>query len=413
MLVPRDCAYTDNLRTRPSVMATDYKTIATCAIEKDKEELRLLSQEIWNNPELNFKEYKAAAALTSFLERKGFKVTRGYCGLETAFKAEYGGGGGANVCVICEYDALPEIGHACGHNLIAEAGVAAGLGLKAAIDAGLPGHVMVMGTPAEEDGGGKVVMVECGAFEGIDVAMMVHPGPNNILVPNYDACLEVTAVYTGKASHAAAFPWDGLNALDAAVAAYNSISVLRQQFRPSWQAHGIIRRGGVKPNIIPEETELYYFLRSSTSSELRMLKEKVWHCFESAGKATGCSVKIIEGPFYDNLLTNDLLKEKYKSNLKNIIKHDTEFYEPLVKMGSTDMGNVSHVVPSIHPEYLIGSGQEHYHTRDFTTVTNSIESHDATRTVAQSMCHTCIDVMNEPELLSNVKKEFEQEKSRN
>ena len=113
------------------------------------------------------------------------------------------------------------------------------------------------------------------------------------------------------------------------------------------------------------------------------------------------------------MLTNDLLKEKYKSNLKNIIKHDTEFHEPLVKMGSTDMGNVSHVVPSIHPEYLIGSGQEHYHTRDFTTVTNSIESHDATRTVAQSMCHTCIDVMNEPELLSNVKKEFEQGKSRN
>lgn len=389
----------------------NFKSVAADAIDKEKDQLRLVSNEIWQHPEICFQEHHAVATLTDFLRKRGFAVTPQYCGLETAFKAEVSnkkeGKEGIHVCVICEYDALPEIGHACGHNLIAEAGVAAGLGLQAALQQGLIGHVTVMGTPAEEDGGGKAILIDHGAFKDIDIAMMVHPGPKNILAPTYDAMIELYITYTGKAAHAAAFPWEGVNALDAAVIAYTSLSTLRQQLKPTWQLHGVIVDGGVKPNIIPERSKLFYYLRAPTTTELKILKEKVYMCFKAASTATGCSVVIEDECASDNLMTNCVLLEHYKTNIEKFgVK---EFHEPLVKMGSTDMGNVSHVVPSIHPEYVIGSG-ENYHTREFTSVTNLLASHEKTLEAAKALAFTCIDVMSSQELLKKIKEQFEQDK---
>ena len=229
---------------------------ATCrTIDDHKDELIALSGDIWENPELSFEEFKAHELLTDYLEKESFAVERSYTGIKTAFRATFGSGR-PNVCVICEYDALPDIGHACGHNLIAEAGVAAGLGIKAAMEScqgGIKGWVTVLGTPAEEGGGGKILLIENGAFEDVDVAMMVHPAPLNFVSAPFLASCTYQITYTGKPAHAAAFPWEGVNALDAAVIAYNSISALRQQMKPDWRVHGVITGGRGRSNIIPDK----------------------------------------------------------------------------------------------------------------------------------------------------------------
>ena len=364
--------------------------VAATAIDSNKDNLQALSEEIWRNPELNFKENNSHQLLTDFLEKKGFSVERGYCGISTAFRATFGSGG-PNVCVICEYDALPEIGHACGHNLIAEAGVAAGLGVKAFLEeTGSSGRLTVMGTPAEEGGGGKVFLIEKGAFEGIDLAMMVHPTPFDVAMPLALALCNLDIVFTGKAAHAASFPWEGVNALDAAVMAYTSISVLRQQMKPTWRVHGVITNGGVKPNIIPEQSSMSYYIRAPTPSELQVLRKKVEACFEAAARATGCSMSITEPEKpYDNLMSNSVLAEMYSSNIR-LLGGEIDRYSD--KAGSTDMGNVSHVVPSIHPYYKVGNGEVN-HTREFTSVCNTPEAHCQTLRAAKSMAFTCINVL--------------------
>ena len=333
------------------------KATSAAAIDGCRDELQELSGEIWRNPELGFEEVKAHELLTDFLEKKGFAVERSYTGIKTAFRATFGSGR-PNVCVICEYDALPEIGHACGHNLIAETGVAAGLGLKAALESkGAPqARVTVLGTPAEEGMGGKVYLIENGAFEDIDLAMMVHPTPHSVVSPSILARVQLLVTYTGKAAHAAAFPWEGVNALDAAVMAYTSVSVLRQQMKPTWRVHGVITNGGVKPNIIPEKAELLYYVRAPNAEELVELRRKVVACFEAAAAATGCQVDIREPDnqrAYINLMSSTSLAKLYASNLTLL----GEQYEMEGPLGSTDMGNVSYIVPSIHPTYAIGSGE--------------------------------------------------------
>ena len=249
------------------------KTVSSSAVDASARDLNALSLEIWKNPELGYKEFKAHQLLTDFLERKGFKVERSFGGLETAFRATFGSGR-PNVCVISEYDALPEIGHACGHNLIAEAGVAAGLGLKAALECdGAPkGMVTVLGTPAEEGGGEKAKLIEKGAFEATDLAMMVHPSSYSSLAPGFLAIAFMKVIFVGKASHAAAYPWEGVNALDAAIMAYNSLSVLRQQMKPSWRVHSIIKEGGVKPNIIPDRSVMELMVRTPHRHELQAVQ---------------------------------------------------------------------------------------------------------------------------------------------
>ena len=384
------------------------KDLASTAVDACRQELYQLSEQIWRNPELCFKEYKAHELLTSFLEKKGFAVERSFTGIETAFRATFGSGR-PNVCVICEYDALPEIGHACGHNLIAEAGVAAGLGLKTALESknAPKGRVTVLGTPAEEGGGGKVYLIENGAFEDVDIAMMVHPAPTCDLVASYLALAVLKVIFTGKASHAAAFPWEGVNALDAAVLAYNSISVLRQQMKPTWRVHSVIKNGGVAANVIPETTEIECMVRTPDREELKLFMVKVKACFEAAAISTGCKVEIMEvGKIYENVLSNQVLANVYGNNWKSL---GVEFRDSAVTSASTDMGNVSHIVPSIHPKYGIGSGKEVNHTRDFTRVANISEAHSATLTAAKALAHTGIDVLTAEGLLEEIMTQFKKD----
>jgi amidohydrolase len=389
-----------------AALREELKCTASKYIDGCSEELyQQICEELWMNPELGFEEYKAHEILTGYLEKKGFSVERSYTGIETAFRAIFGSGR-PNVCVICEYDALPEIGHACGHNLIAEAGVAAGLGLKAALESSNApkGRLTVMGTPAEETLGGKINLVENGAFKDVDIAMMVHPAPYSILKTQFIACVEMKITYTGKAAHAAAFPWEGVNALDAAVMAYTSISVLRQQMKPDHSIHGVITNGGTKPNIIPEKASMEYFIRAPTRSEVYAFIKKVRACFEAAAIATGCQVDIEECSSNFDMKSNNTLAANYHENYQAL--GGCEMIEEWREIGSTDMGNVSYSVPSIHPMYKIGSG-EVYHTRDFTTVTNTPEAHAETLVAAKAMAHTCIDVLTTDGLLERIRKEFE------
>ena len=386
-------------------MATELKKLASTVIEENADGLRKISDEIWSCPELNYEEHKAHEVLTNFLEGKGFSVERSYTGLETAFRATFGSGK-PNVCVICEYDALPGIGHACGHNLIAEAGVAAGLGLKAALEcSNAPkGRLTVMGTPAEEGGGGKIKLIKNGAFDDVDIAMMAHPTPSSAINPTWNDRTQLEITYKGKAAHAAAFPWEGVNALDAAVMAYTSISVLRQQMKPTWRVHGVITNGGAKPNIIPEVASLCYYIRAPNKSELAVLIEKVEKCFQAAAKATGCSMEMTEPtPTYYDVVSNPTLASLYGKNWSSL---GGEFVDTIDMYASTDMGNVSYVVPSIHPVYKIGSGSEVNHTREFTSVSNTPEAHKETLVAGKTMAHTCIDVLTTDGLLEEIRKNF-------
>ncbi|XP_069102689.1 xaa-Arg dipeptidase-like isoform X2 [Argopecten irradians] len=395
---------------------TDLKKAACKAIDNIALELNNVSQELWKNPELNYKEHHAHAVLTDFLENQGFHVERKYK-LDTAFRATFGDdSAGPHVAVLCEYDALPEIGHACGHNLIAELGVAAGVGIKAAMEtSGQPiGKLVLLGTPAEEGGGGKIVLIDKLGFENFDVAMMSHPAPGDMLKPTMLARQRVTVTYKGKASHAAAFPWEGVNALDAAVTCYQTVSCMRQQMKPTWRVHGIITKGGTRPNIIPEEASLEYYIRAPNRAELNVLREKIVGCFESAATATGCKVECDFSDMpYLNVINNEVLASSFETNAKELGLDFNEHGVPSgdIPMGSTDMGNVSYVVPSIHPFFYIGTDEVN-HTRGFTGATGAPVAQPYTILQGKAMAMTAIDVFTNKELLHRIKAEFDNEPQR-
>ncbi|ESO84063.1 hypothetical protein LOTGIDRAFT_211007 [Lottia gigantea] len=386
------------------------KDVTEKGIEKYAEKLNSLSQTIWSNPELNYEEHSAHAALTDFLEKAGFNVERNFK-LKTAFRATFGDDDSSkpHVVVICEYDALPEIGHACGHNLIAECGVAAGLGIKAAIEVSDKSLgkvcVTVLGTPAEEGGGGKIDLINAHVFDDVDLAMMSHPTPFDHSHPPTLSIAQCNVKFHGKASHAAGFPWEGINALDAAVLCYQSISCLRQQFKPKWRVHGVIKNGGAKPNIIPDLTELEYYIRAPNDKELKILMDKVSNCFESAAASTGCTVdwKFIDKS-YSGLISNKTLVKLFE---KHAIAAGINLSDdPDPPTGSTDMGNVSYVVPSIQPFYSIG-GKAANHTRDFATESGSPTAQSYTLKQAKVLALTALDVYTNPDLLPKIKQEFQ------
>ncbi|XP_060068381.1 xaa-Arg dipeptidase-like [Ylistrum balloti] len=394
----------------------ELKTVACEAIDKITSDLNDISQELWKNPELNFKEHHAHTILTNFMEKQGFHVDRNYK-LDTAFRATFGDDRtGPHVAMLCEYDALPEIGHACGHNLIAELGVAAGVGIKAAMEAsGKPiGKLTVLGTPAEEGGGGKVILINKHAFDNIDVVMMSHPGPYDSVRARMMAINRVTVTYKGKASHAAAFPWEGVNALDAAVTCYQTVSCMRQQMKPTWRVHGIIKKGGVKPNIIPEEAVLEYNIRAPTMAELYVLQEKVERCFESAAIATGCKAeyKYSEVP-YLNFISNEALASSFETNA-NSLGLDFKTHEPPTgdaALASSDIGNVSYHVPTIHPGFYIGTDETN-HTKGFASAAGAPTAQPYTVLQGKAMAMTAIDIYTNKDLLHKIKTEFDDKPQR-
>ncbi|KAM9707597.1 peptidase M20 domain-containing protein 2-like [Menidia menidia] len=384
-------------------------------IDSLKDELHSLSRDIWSRPEVASEETHAHDRLVQFFLQRDhtWTVQRHYI-TPTAFRATCGpiggseGGSVLNVCFLCEYDALPEIGHACGHNLIAEVGAAAAVGLRFALEnqPGLPVPVKitVLGTPAEEAIGGKIDLIQAGAFTDVDVVFMAHPAQQDASFLPTVTIAEVSVKYHGQASHASAYPWEGVNALDAAVLAYNNVSVLRQQLKPEWRLHGIIKHGGVKPNIIPAYSELEFYLRTPQLEDLCGLKAKAEACFKAAALATGCLVDInYPTHTYYNILPNATLANLYESNGKSL---GVEFPEqPASFSGSTDFGNVSFVVPGIHPFFYIGTRALN-HTEEYTKAAGAEEAQLYTLRTAKALAMTAVDVVCCPDLLQQVREDF-------
>ena len=386
--------------------AARMKETVQAAIDSVSEDLRALSLDIHSHPELNYEEEHAHGILTEYLEQQGFEVERGAYGMATAFSAR-SGSGSPTIALLSEYDALPGIGHACGHNLIAISGVAAALGLKEALADG-EGTVVLLGSPAEEGGGGKIEMIDAGAFEGIDAAMMLHPSPGDGAWMSMNAIQALKVEFFGRNAHAAALPWQGLNALDALVHAYNGISLLRQQMTPDSRVHGVITSGGEKPNIIPDYTAADFYVRAKDDAILDDLKQRVLACFEAAAMATGCRFESEwVGHAYSNLTSNDVMAEAYVDNMGTLGKSLPSKQQSLAFGGaSTDMGNVSHVLPSIHPTFGIHT-REGNHTPGFTGAAATPEAHAETIVASKALAMTAVDLFTEPKMLTLAKDEYE------
>jgi len=378
--------------------------IAT-AVDHLGDELESLSRRIHDNPELGYQEVKAAGWLTEFLAGQGFKVERGVGGVETAFRATIETGDGPSIAILCEYDALPAIGHACGHNVIATAGVGAGAGLAAVRDKLPKGRIHVIGTPAEEGGGGKVRLIRGGVFTGVDAAMMVHGWDR--WVPHQDllGVVRVGFEFTGKAAHASADPWEGINALDGVIQTFNNVSMLRQQVRPDARIHGIVTSGGAAPNIIPEFAAATFYVRAASLDYLAQLQKRVIACAEGAAKATGSTLKVIE---YDNtyepMKRNQTLADAFRVNMRRV--GVTESPEIKERLGSSDVGNVSQVLPTIQPYVRIAPDGTPWHSRAFEEAAVSPLAREGLLAAAKVMAMTTLDLLDDPDLLARAKQEF-------
>ena len=382
--------------------------IASQTIDAASESLRALSMDIHSHPEENYEEVHAHAALTSFLSDAGFDVTPSAYGMETAFEATKGSGG-PTIAVLCEYDALPGIGHACGHNLIAISGAAAGLAAANALEReGVDGTVRVLGSPAEEGGGGKIRLIDEGAFEDVGAAMMIHPGTGDIVYPFVLAIDTGFVEFRGKNAHAAGAPWEGRNALDALVLAYQAIALLRQQSHPTVRIHGKIHHGGEKPNIIPDYAQAEFYVRAPQEGRLNEMIKRVEDCFAGAALATSCEWSVEwQGPRYSNMANNRPLAEAYGRRWLDLGVRAMDLDGSKEgSFGSTDMGNVSHVVPSIHPMYNIPH-ESGNHTAQFTAAASSAEGHGLTLTATKAMAHTALDWLTDPDLRDRTLADFE------
>ena len=354
-------------------------------------ELRDISKWMHDNPETAYEEFESSRRLAGFLDDRGFDVAYPAYGLNTAFEANRGSGG-HQVVICCEYDALPGVGHACGHNIIATSSLGAGVAVAdMADDLGI--RLTVLGTPAEEKGGGKIDLIEAGAFAEASAAMLIHPSGRNLADPRLLAAQGLTVEYHGRESHAAATPHVGINALDAFVHAYNGVSVLRQQFQSGDRVHGVIEAGGVAPNVIPAYTRSRWIIRAETAERFEKLKERVLACFESAARATGCRMDVTpEGEPFMDLISDPTLTGLFAANSvligREMPTHE-ELREPVY--ASSDMGNVSHVVPSIHPSIRIETDAVN-HQPEFATATITPSGQKAIRDGALAMAYTIIDM---------------------
>jgi amidohydrolase len=388
------------------------KERAFARVDANRDALLDLSRRIHETPELRFAEHRAAGWLAEHLEGFGFTVERGAFGLPTAFAARLGSGS-PQVAILCEYDALPGIGHACGHNIIATAGAGAGAALAGVI-AETGGSVVVLGTPAEEGGGGKILMARQGAFDGVDVAMMVHPAGMDLLAMNVLAISSVEVEYHGRAAHASASPHQGVNALDALVTAYNAIAQLRQHIRSSERIHGIITDGGQAPNIVPEHAAGVFYVRAVTEKRLAALKERVAGCFRAGALATGAelAMRTIDED-YSDMLTNQPLADAYAANLERLGRTVRGLSDvPAAVVGSTDMGNVSKLVPSIHPMIAAAPPTVPLHSVEFAAYAASEHGHRAVVDGAKGLAATAIDVLCQPELRAAIRAAFATDRAR-
>ncbi len=365
----------------------DAKARVQEEVDRRADLLLEVSHRIHGHPELLFAETFAADVLASALGAEA-----GAYGLETAFECRYGSGSGPAVAVICEYDALPGIGHGCGHNVIAAAGLGAALAASTlAGEAG--GRLVVLGTPAEEGGGGKVLMGERGAFDGLDAAMMVHPCGADLTEADIIAIATWRVQYFGQGAHAAAAPHLGRNALDAMVLGYNAVGALRQHIASTDRIHGVFPQAGEKPNIVPHHTVAEWYVRSASIESLQPLKARVLACLEAGAAAAGCRIEVEPTcPEYSDLRTNPVLIELYRANSEALGR---PLYEPTPEtrvIASTDMGNVSHLVPSIHPMIAVSPPDVPLHSDEFARWAVSKEGDRAVLDGAKAMAMTVMDL---------------------
>ena len=390
-------------------MAPSIHNLIADRIDTVGDELAKISRAIHAQPELAFKEYFACETLTDALKRHGFTPQTGVFTLETAFEAQINSPQeGPTVAILAEYDALPGIGHACGHNIIATAALGAALGLKAVQEV-LPGHVRLIGTPAEERGGGKELMARAGAFDGVDAAMMIHPAGVNLASMPCICVAEVQVVYHGKSAHASAMPHKGINALDGLLLAYQAISNLRQHIRSSERIHGIITQGGDAPNIVPNQTTGEFYVRAANEKDLAKLKPRVQACFDAGATGSGCKVDVNWANVdYLDLNTNWPLADQFRRHGENLGRKFVPFEQALkFGAGSTDMGNVSYRVPSIHPMLAVAPPQVVIHNPEFTQWAGSEKGDQAVVDGAKAMALTTADFFLSKPLQQQVKQAYE------
>ena len=385
------------------------KSDITLRVDELSEQLLDISHDIHAHPETNFEEVHAHQLLTDALSSQFSTLQRSAYGLETAFAAQSSGSsapGSRRVAIFCEYDALPEIGHACGHNVIAAAGLGAALALQPFMKA-LPGELLVFGTPAEEGGGGKIAMARQGAFDHIDAAMMVHPADFDLTSIKAIAIQECCARFHGKAAHAAAAPHLGNNALDAAVQAYGSIGALRQHIKPSERIHGIFTHGGDKPNIVPHFAAQQWYVRSDSLDSLQPLKERVEACFHGAALSTGCTVDVEwENHAYAEMRDSESLLNLYLRNAELVGRSPQRPTSDSAVVGSTDMGNVSYLAPSIHPMIQVAPHGVPIHTPRFAQYARAEEGDRAVIDGAKILALTALDALLDDRVGAQTAAEF-------
>ena len=374
-------------------------------IQSIKNKLWEISDYIYNNPEVGDEEFKAVEKLTSFLKENSFTVELGTANRETSFRAEFDSKiDGPTVAFMCEYDALPGIGHGCCHNMIGTMSAGAAVALSKVLNE-IGGKIVVFGTCSEETNGAKVDMAEQGLFKDIDVAMMVHP---NHITCESGSSLAMEALqfeFFGKSSHAAASPEEGINALDAVILTFNGINALRQHVTEDVRIHGIIKEGGIAANIVPAKATAQFYVRAKKKKNLKQLVEKVKNIARGASLMTGATLEISNyETSFDDMNTNQTLSKAFNKNLKLLGITDIHAGEDL--SGSMDMGNVSYEVPSIHPLIGIGNPKLVLHTTEAADFTTTEPAHEALLIGAASLAYTGYDVITDKNLLAEIKKEF-------
>ena len=386
------------------------------AIDELQEELVETSLDIHAHPELNYEEHHAAMLLADSLESYGFQVERGIGGVQTAFRGTIlgGKGDGPTVALLAEYDALPDIGHGCGHNLIAISNLGAGLGVRAAMES-LGGRLVVLGTPAEEGGGGKIRMLDAGVFDDVDVALSSHPASNLTAIPTEIpmgeswslAMVGYRYAFHGKAAHAAAVPYEGINALNAVIHLFTGIDALRQHLKPDVRIHGVITDGGKAANVVPDFAAANFMLRSKDAEYLNEVVEKVGQVADGAARMTGARLEILPAhPMYENVRPSEALARSIKANARKV---GMKLNEPVAGGGSgasTDFGNVSQVIPSFALRFAVSETPVPGHSLAMTEAAKTDLAQASAIATAKALALTACDLLADPSLLAEARKEF-------
>jgi amidohydrolase len=392
-------------RTVPAGPYADLKARAAGAIQAAREEVLDLSHRIHANPEPAFEERQAATWVAEALRRHGYRVEHPAGSLQTAVRGRLAGGQGGEgprIGILAEYDALPGLGHGCGHNTMAASAVAAAIGL-AAVAAELPGEIVLLGTPAEERGSGKQVMIDDGLFKGLDGALLFHPSSGTYVECRLLACEDVDVTFTGRQSHAAADPWEGLNALDAMVMLLNGVALWRQQLRPDARVHGIVLEGGTAANIIPARTVGRFMIRSANEAEFGAMRPRFAALVEAAAAATGCRGEAVFSGGSSTMRHNATIGDRFAAQMA---AHGLTIGPPDPAPGSSDMGNVSQVVPTIHPHLAISDEDVPGHSLEFRAAARSERADEVTLLAGTLVAETAIELFLDPALVEAAWSEF-------